>query len=641
MKNEPYEGTHVQPAVTAERLKQEQQALAKAKRAAAREERRRLKAARSPKEPRKPKEPKPLPPPRPVNRKRRRLFLGAAVAAALLLALLAFVVTDRSGAAARKQYMLQAAASYEAGDYDAALSSLRRAEAIASDEDCLQMMADCYEAQGNLEKTLEVLRRMNRAEQSVTQRITRLEQQRQQEAQAGYLTVAGRQLPPDTRDLMLDGLGLGDESLLEIAQLHALSSLSMMDDALTDLTPLAELGGLDTLNLSGNQIRDLTPLARLSQLRTLYLDDNPLTDLTPLYALHQLSTLSLCGIELDAQQLHALAAALPDCVIRSDAASPKVTEITLGAVSFKSDVTELDLSGQQLHDLQALALCTQLRSLDLSNNQISDLTPLMNLPNLETVDLRDNQVSDLRPLMGLRQLRSLDAANNRVTDTAAVGAMTGLRSLDLSHNSLTNLSGLRKLSKLSSLSLDSTGLYDGSLGDLEGLSQLRTLFLDNNPGLSNEAMGRLQSALPTCSISYTELVYTVTIGGVEQPSDATSLNLSGRELTDITPLDQMRCLETVDLSVNSIRNVYIFQHSPSRDTIRTLNLSDNGLTDITGLSALTAVESLDLRLNLISSVQPLMKLKTLRLLYLGGNPLSQQQLQALQEALPDCSINLD
>ena len=583
----------------------------------------------------------PIPMVKPVDKRKRRIFLLAAVGAALMLALLAFFLTRQSDASRRRDYMAQAEASYQAGDYDAALRSLRRAEQLQSDEACLILMADCYQAQGKLEKALEVLRRMDASDESVTQRIAQLEALRQQQAESVYLTVAGRKLAPDTRDLLLDSQGLTDAVLPEIAQLYALDSLSLMDNDLEDIGPLSVLGGLDTLNLSGNRIADLSPLSRLTELRTLYLDGNPLTDLSPLYALHNLTTLSICGIELDTLQLQGLAQALPDCAIRSDTPRSATMDITLGSITFKSDVTELDLSGSEIHDIRALSACTQLRFLDLSGNAVSDLTPLMNLPTLETLDIRDNLVTDLRPLMGLTKLRTLNAAGNRIADTAAVGAMAGLTALDLSGNPLTDLSGLRKLTNLHSLSLKNTGLYDGQLMYVQNLSLLANLFLDDNPGLSNEAIGQLQSALPGCHVSFTELVYTVSISGFEQPSNAKSLDLSSREIVDITGIDQMTELETVDLSGNNINNIYILQYSPSRDTIRTLNLADNRLADISALASLTAIESLDLRINNISSLTPLMNLQTLRLVYLGGNPLSEQQVQALREALPDCTVSLE
>lgn len=571
------------------------------------------------------------------EKRRRRVFIIAAVAAALLLALIAIVLSPSRGSE-RKGYMNRASALYAAGDYDAALSNLRKAADIETDDACLLLMADCYEAQGNIDKTLELLRRMESADESVMARIDELEQRKRLEAEAGMLTVAGQRVAPDCASLTLDGQGLSDGVLGEIAQLYALNSLSLMDNAITDISPLAELGGLDTLNLSGNHIGSVAPLAGLQNLRTLYLDGNPITDFSPLTRLSSLTTLSITGIEIDTRQRDELAAALPGCAIHSDTPRAATTDITLGGVTFKSTVTELKLEDLDIHDISALAECGALKWLDLSGNNIGDLTPLMNLPQLESVDISGNLVTDLRPLMGLTSLRSVNAAGNRIMDTAAVGAMSALSSLDLSDNPISDFSGLRRLRNLVSLRLVNTGITDYDLIHLEQMSLLKNLWLDENLGLSNEAMGQLQSALPGCAITYTELVYTVEIGGIEVSSDSSLLELPNAALVDLSALDQMSCLERVNLSGNEIRNIYVLQYSPSRDTIRSLDLSHNGLADISALAALTAVESLDLSYNSISSVLPLQRLATLRTLDLTGNPLSEAQLEELRLNLPNCEI---
>ena len=154
-------------------------------------------------------------------------------------------------------------------------------------------------------------------------------------------------------------------------------------------------------------------------------------------------------------------------------------------------------------------------------------------------------------------------------------------------------------------------------------------------------MGALQSALPDCTVSYTELVYTVNLAGLSLRSDITELSLSGRELTDLTGIDKLDRLQTVDLSKNRLSNLYILQYSPSRDTILSLDLSGNELSDLSPLGCLTAVETLDLRMNDVSALSPLYKLTTLRTLYLGGNPVAEDQLELLRQALPDCEIVLD
>ena len=573
-----------------------------------------------------------------LQRERKALWVFAAVALVLLLAVLVFALMEPGRNGERESCMNQAAASYAAGDYDAALRMLRKAAQIRQDDACLLLMADCYEAQGNLDKALELLRQIKDADQSVTARIDELEKRKQSQAQEGKLTVAGRQLPADLSSLNLDGLDLDDTVLPQVAQFYALSDLSMMNNRLQDLSALSVLGGLDTLNLAHNRISDLRPLAALQNLRTLYLDENPISDLRPLYGLSGLTMLSVCGTELSVEDLDALAAALPNCVIHSDATSSAAREITIGGMSFSTDTEELDLSDRNLHDISALAQCRHLKWLKLSDNNIGDLTALMNLPQLESLDISNNLVTDLRPLMGLSALRHINASGNRIQDTAAVGAMTELSSLDLSRNPIRDFSGLRKLRVLHNLRLVNTGITDDDLPYLESLSLLASLWLDENPGLSNEAMGQLQYALPNCTITYTQLVYTVMIGDQEIDSDSTVLYYTGGELVDLAGFDRMSCLEQVDLSHNRISNIYLLQYSPSRDTIKKLNLSYNDLTDITALSSLTAVESLDLRGNRIPSVMPLLNLNSLRYLYLEGNPLSQEQIEQLRSALPLCEI---
>ena len=125
------------------------------------------------------------------------------------------------------------------------------------------------------------------------------------------------------------------------------------------------------------------------------------------------------------------------------------------------------------------------------------------------------------------------------------------------------------------------------------------------------------------------------------PSNATELDLSGTGISDLTGLSKLSSLEKVDLSRNSISNIYILEFTSSRRTIKELNLSGNLIEDITPLASLQAVEVLDLSNNKISSETPLMNLKSLKTLYLGGNLLTDLQIDTLQNALLDCEIILD
>lgn len=65
-------------------------------------------------------------------------------------------------------------------------------------------------------------------------------------------------------------------------------------------------------------------------------------------------------------------------------------QFTIGDVTFKNDVIELDLSNQIIDDeaIECLEKCTQLKSLNLYESGVSDLSRIVNLPSLERLDLR-------------------------------------------------------------------------------------------------------------------------------------------------------------------------------------------------------------------------------------------------------------
>ena len=452
------------------------------------------------------------------------------------------------------------------------------------------------------------------------------------------MTIAGKEYPVNTTRLVLDNMQLGDAALYEVTQLYAIDSLSMADNTLRDISRLAMLGGLVTLNLSGNEIMDLSPLTALPGLRTLYVDNNPIRDLSPLYSMQNLKSLSIKGIEITETQLSELSKALPNCAIHSEQAQQEQQDISFGGVTFASDVQDLDLSDMGIWDISALSNCQYITRLNLSGNSISDLSPLMNMPYLQWLDISNNSVSDLRPLMGITSLSFLNASGNAVNSTSALSMMTGLTTLYLDGNPIRDFSGLRKLRSISSLGLSQTGLQDADLPYLQGLQTLTTLNITDNPGLTGFAVDTLKSYLPVCMVTHSSLSVNIDFAGRSVPSDTTELRLTGQGIMDISGVQRLPELRTLDLSANLIQNIYPLVFSDCRSTITNLNLSNNLISDITPLSMLSAVDTLDLSYNQISSLQALMTLSTLRSLRLTGNPLSLQDINMLCFALPECEV---
>ncbi len=575
-----------------------------------------------------------------VRRKpnKRRAVIVCTILAAVFIIAAAVVLMGISDQRVYNDYMNQAQLLYYSRDYDGALAMLRKAASVEKTDECLMLMADCYETQGNYTKALEVLRTMDTSKESVSSRIGSIENLRKSLNSGESVTIAGRSYRSTTTRLVLDNMGLTDAVLDELLQLYAIDSLSAAGNSLCDISKLASLGGLVTLNLSDNNISDLRPLASLGGLRTLYLDGNPVEDLTPLYGLSNLSSLSIKSIPVTESQLTELSQALPNCAIHSEQAKAEKQEISFGGVTFDSNISDLDLSDMGIRDISALTNCQYLTRLNLSGNNVSDLSPLMNLPYLQWLDISFNQVSDLRPLMGMKTLSFLNASGNLIANTSALSMMNGLSVLYLDENPIQDFSGLRKIKTLSTLGLNNTGIDDDGLRWLRGLSGLTGLYIQDNPLITGEAVEELKTALKGCNIVHSDLIYTIEMDGHEVQTDAQTLNLSGLGIVDIGAIYKMPALEYVDLSANYITNLYALEYSESRNTIVELNLSDNGISDATPLASLSRVEFLNLANNDISDPTPLMNLNTLRTLVLTGNPLSMEQLDAIALALVDCEI---
>ncbi|MBR0040293.1 MAG: leucine-rich repeat domain-containing protein [Oscillospiraceae bacterium] len=577
------------------------------------------------------------------NRKRTLYIVFTALAAATII-VAAFIL---KGAAEQRSYNTHygnALQSYYSGDYDSALASLRRASAISETEECSLLMVDCYEKQGNYPKALELLEDLYKKDKNntaVSARIASIKMKISEKKNESLVTVAGKQYEAWTSSLSVKDTALGDGILGDVVKLYSLTSLTLSGDSLTDISPLSALGGLVFLDLSNNSVSDIDPLGSLRELKTLYLDNNPITDFSVLYSLPQLEMLSIRGIAVTEEQLGALSEAMPNCTIHSNPgiAEETVSDVTVGTLSFRTDAEELDLSNMGITDLSPLTVCKKLKKLDITGNGISDLTPLMDLTELEWICFKDNVVTDLRPLMGMRTLRYINAEGNGITGTTPLSTLTELSELYLAFNPIEDLSGLRSLVNLRRLGLENTALTDEDLNLLAALSGLDVLRIYDNPDLSGEAVDELKARLRGCDVQHSELVYYVEMGGEKIREDSTEVILFDHGVSDISPILRFKKLEKLDLGANQIDNIYTFQYLTA--PLRELHLGNNNISDGTPLMYLDELELLDISGNRLSSVSPIRQLSNLKWLKLTGNPLSEEQIAELREALPNCEIIFD
>ena len=574
------------------------------------------------------------PAPTAVSRRKIRkstLFLAATAALVVLIVLIAVILRTSTDAREYRNYYSLAQDCYTEHDYDSALTYLRKAARVNDCDEVKSMMVECYYAEGNYSKALEVLRSMDTRDAAVSGRIQRIEAERLAKEAPASVVVAGKTYPLSSNSLVLDGVGITDADVQEIARIYSLTTLSLAGNALSDISPLSALGGLTSLNLSGNRIADISALSSLSGLRVLYLDGNPITDFTPLQSLPELSMLSVKGISISAEQRDTLSRALPNCAIHSEASSA-APQITLGGATFQTDSEKIVLSDMGLSDISALSACRNLTYLDLSSNAISDISPLMDIPALETLILSNNQISNIYPLMGLSSIRILYLDGNRITDISALSGLSDLRELILADNPIVSLSGIENLNYLECLDISGINAVNELLDPLYSCYSLRLIRLNSNP------VDALNQHLQNCSIERDSLSYVLEISGYSFYDTDTEIDLSDKGLTDLTWIKSFRNPEKVDLSGNAISNLYVLQWMENSSKIRELDLSSNKITDINGIVYLTGIEKLDLSYNAITAINPLKSLVTLKELRIIGTQLTSEQIIDLCNTLPNCSV---
>ena len=554
----------------------------------------------------------------------------------LLLATAAILLLHQATEQRTEEYTRKARESYSAGDYENALLYLRRIKDEDKNTEILLLMADCYEGLENYPRALETLRKLNTADPAISNRIQSIEQRKLQKTQAQKVTIAGTELNVNEQSAALDGLGLNDAQLQQLTVLYALDRLSLKDNQISDVTALSELKGLDELDLSGNQIWNIRALAELDSLRSLNLDRNPLTDCAELRSLRFLTSLSIVDTGVEEGAVYALAESLPDCAIRFGTSGAE--KLFFAGEVFSLNAGELSLSRKNLTDISMLQGFTELKILNLSDNEITDLRPLMEMSKLEKLNINNNAVSDLRPLIGLPNLVKLEAEYNRISETTSAGSVEQLTDLDLRGNPLKDFSGLGRLGQLKTLDLRETSITDADLAELYSLRNILSIDLRDNKGLSDIAIGSLKSALPGCSIALPELVYEIDFSGHRLRSDEKQLIFPAAEISDLSGIIKMTALEELDLRDNEIVNLFPFEITASKESIRKLNLSGNQIRDVLSLYALSSLEELDLSGNQIEAVASLRKLTSLKKVILTGNPLSDEAVYELRSFMPDCSI---
>ena len=316
-----------------------------------------------------------------------------------------------------------------------------------------------------------------------------------------------------------------------------------------------------------------------------------------------------------------------EALISLDLSYSQLTSIDITGLEHASNLTGLNLDGNQLTQITGLDKLTSLTELAIYKNKLEAID-VTGLSNLVSLDLRYNKLTSISGLADLVSLTSLLLRSNKLASINVAG-LTSLERLYLHSNDLTQIRGLSTLTSLTSLDL----IYNRLASiDVTGLTSLESLTVFHNELTSIVGLSDFTS-LTTLDLSYNYLA-SASLTGLTSLTDValthnllTSIDLTG--LTSLTDLDlSVNKLTSIDLTDGTSLagldlhwNLLTSIDLTGLTSLTDLNLSVNKLTSI-DLTGLTKLRVLNLCCNVFTQVSGLEDLTDLRVLKLGSNDLS-------------------
>ncbi len=386
----------------------------------------------------------------------------------------------------------------------------------------------------------------------------------------------------------LDGVTIETEDLSWVAQFPKLTEFTcqgyLADEV--DLTPfsglteLTRLGFYQNGNSVGMAVNDLSPLAGLTQMKRLDLNISyDVADLSPLAGMTQMEHIRLYNNNNSSGNFRS---GITDLSPLAGMTRLNYLDMGVGNVedfsplSGLTALTELHFYGScMVEDLSFLRGMTELRTLEISGSYresapvLNDLTDLSNLTKL--TDLRLNAaVASLDGLENLTALRTLQmyGSGSTYTDVDALAGLTNLTVLRLPMHGEKNtfqINGLAGLTNLTELDMECSV---ESLEPLRGLTNLRTLSIQNGYSSSGKAFSSLEP-----------------LSGL---TNLTELNVRGNvagSLSALSGLTELRVLQIQQEDRDYTR-------WEDREVIRDLSPL-SGLTKLSSLTVYGAAENID------------------------------------------------
>ena len=340
---------------------------------------------------------------------------------------------------------------------------------------------------------------------------------------------------------------------------------------------------------------------------------------------------------------------------------PEVIKLTWKAgkldatiLSLFPNIQVLKCSGQNLSNIDAVAVCKKLSILKCSNNSIANVCALkactelteiecnhnrlvslvgLSSPKLKTIRCMCNRLTSLEGLESCAELTYIDCSNNEICNINALRGCKLLTTLRCDHNKLTTLCGLEGCPDLKNIQCYSNLLtsiedlaecinlevvicHSNKLGHLKGLeSKAKLTHIDARHNKIETIEGLAGSvALKILQLEINRIRSTRGLGSCP---DLQQLTIENNQLSEFV-LEYMPNLKRIICSGNLLTSLEGLAACPALDY---LSCSNDRLSSLTGIEGCSALTTIYCRNNLIDSLRPLTSLPKLRRLECENNQL--------------------
>jgi serine/threonine protein kinase/Leucine-rich repeat (LRR) protein len=426
------------------------------------------------------------------------------------------------------------------------------------------------------------------------------------------------------KGMPLEILFCGNTAISDLSPLQGMKlvHVAINDTKVVDLTPLIgmKLKGLQMYNTA---VHDLSAVKGMP-LTAIDAYNSAVIDLSPLQSCQNLITVNLCRTNVTPREVSALQTSLPDCKIEWDGRTQPATAFQqwmneLAAMSAEQQIravsaklVELNpgfdgkVTGWNGSDLPVVENGV-VTNIGFVTDNVTDISPVRALTHLrflrcEGSDAGKGKLRDLSPLMGMN-LRGLRCGNSRVHDLSPLRGMA-LQVLSGSSTQISDLSPLEGM-ELSVLYCGATAVAD--LSPLRGMP-LRAIAFFGTP---------VSDISPLKGMPLDDVHFSSTVVSDLKPLQGMKLaflRCGGTKVRDLSPLSGMM-LQGLDCS-----HTQLTQLSPLRGMPLSFFMGAN---------------------TPISDAAPLLECKKLTSVDLRRSRISEQGVDALLNALPNCKIDWD